>query len=164
VGCVSQWRDQDESTTGLPTPRRWSPPVIWLFLAFVLMAHEGSHALALWAYRVRFAPRVWYSRDFPWLGFGWKYYVDQVDPRQRRTILVVGPIVEAILWCLGALLFPQYFLGLMVMAGFTLLLNRLVPGGDLWKAQRITKAAKQLVVGPDLGTSQRALTAGNSDG
>jgi hypothetical protein len=123
--------------------------MIWFFLAFVLVAHEASHALALWGYRVRFAPRVWYSRDFPWLGFGWKYFVDDLDPGQRRTILVVGPIVEAILWCLGALLFPEYFLGLIVMAGVTLLLNRLVPGGDLWKARRITKAAQPRLAGAD---------------
>ncbi|HUY08749.1 MAG TPA: metalloprotease family protein [Candidatus Dormibacteraeota bacterium] len=123
--------------------------MIWLFLAFVLVAHEASHALALWCYRVRFAPRVWYSRDFPWLGFGWMYFVDGIDPRQRRTILVVGPIVEAILWCLGALLFPEYFLGLIVMAGVTLLLNRVVPGGDLWKARRITKAAQPSLAGAD---------------
>lgn len=117
--------------------------MIWLFLAFVLVAHEGAHALALWAFRIRFAPRVWYSRDFPWLGFGWKYLVDGVEPRQRHAILVVGPIVESILWCLGALLFPSYFLGLIVMAGAALLLNRVVPGGDLWKAQRITRPARQ---------------------
>jgi hypothetical protein len=115
--------------------------VIWLFFAVVLIAHEASHALALWVFRVRFSPRVWYSTDFPWLGFGWKYYVDGIDPRQRRTILVVGPIVEAILWCLGALLFPSYFLGLIVMAGATLLLNRVIPGGDLWKAQRLSRPA-----------------------
>ncbi|MGH7643291.1 MAG: hypothetical protein ACRENX_09845 [Candidatus Dormibacteria bacterium] len=116
--------------------------MIWFYLAFVLVAHEASHALALWAYRIRFEPRVWYSRDFPWLGFGWKYLVDGVDPLQRRTVLVVGPIVESILWCLGALLFPNYFVGLMVMAGVALLLNRVVPGGDLWKAERITRAAR----------------------
>ncbi|MGC1184097.1 MAG: hypothetical protein WBA31_02965 [Candidatus Dormiibacterota bacterium] len=124
--------------------------MIWLFLALVLVAHEASHALALWAYRVPFAPRVWYSRDFPWLGFGWKYYVDKVDLRQRRTILVVGPIVEAILWSVGALLFPTYFLGLIVMAGATLLLNRLVPGGDLWKAQRLAHSASLSLSGRDV--------------
>ena len=116
--------------------------MIWLFFAVVLVAHEASHALALLAFRVRFAPRVWISREFPWLGIGWKYFVDGVDARHRRTILVVGPNVEAILWCLGALLFPSYFLGLIVLAGATLLLNRMVPGGDLWKANRITQAAR----------------------
>lgn len=124
--------------------------MIWLFLAFVLVAHEGSHALALWVFRVPFAARVWYSRDFPWLGFGWKYYVDKVDRRQRRTILVVGPIVEAILWCVGALLFPAFFLGLILMAGATLLLNRLVPGGDLWKAQRLPRSASLIRTGREV--------------
>ncbi|HEY6538863.1 MAG TPA: hypothetical protein VI138_07495 [Candidatus Dormibacteraeota bacterium] len=115
--------------------------MIWLYFALVLAAHEGSHALALWGYGVPFAPRVWYSSDFPWLGFGWKYLIDDVEPEQRRTILTVGPIVEAILWMVGALLFPPYFLGLIVMAGLTLLLNRVLPGGDLWKARRIRRPA-----------------------
>lgn len=126
--------------------------MIWLFLAFVLVAHEGSHALALWAYGVRFSPRVWYSADFPWLGFGWKYYVDGIDPAQRRTILVVGPMVESILWCVGALLFPSYFLGLIVMAGATLLLNRVVPGGDLWKAQRVTQTSRRTLIEAEVPT------------
>ncbi|MGH7691346.1 MAG: hypothetical protein ACREOA_01365 [Candidatus Dormibacteria bacterium] len=124
--------------------------MIWIFLVSVLAAHEASHALALWAYRVRFQPRIWYSRAFPWLGFGWKYYIDGLDPAKRRTILVVGPIVEAILWCLGALIFHQYFLPMMVMAGLTLWLNRLVPGGDLWKAQRLTQEARR--AGPQAAT------------
>lgn len=116
--------------------------MIWLFFACVLVAHEGSHALALWAFGVRFGPRIWYSRAFPWFGFGWKYYIDGIDPRQRHTILMVGPFVEAILWCVGALIFPSYILALMVMAAATLLLNRLVPGGDLWKARRLTRVER----------------------
>lgn len=120
--------------------------MIWVFLPAVLVAHEASHAVALRAYRVRFAARVWYSRDFPWLGFGWKYFVDGLAPHQRHTILVVGPVVEAGLWCLGALIFPGYFLGLIIMAGVTLLLNRVVPGGDLWKARRIVDAAQPNLV------------------
>ncbi|HUY57484.1 MAG TPA: hypothetical protein VMV12_06620 [Candidatus Micrarchaeaceae archaeon] len=119
--------------------------MIWVFLPAVLVAHEASHAVALRAYRVRFAARVWYSRDFPWLGFGWKYFVDGLAPHRRHTILVVGPLVEASLWCLGALIFPGYFVDLIIMAGVTLLLNRVVPGGDLWKARRIVGAGQ-----PDL--------------
>lgn len=115
--------------------------MIWVFLATVLLAHEGSHAVMLWSYRVRFKPRIWYSLDFPWLGFGWKYYIDGLEPGQRRAILVVGPIVEAILWCSGALFFPLYLPELMAMAGATLLLNRFVPGGDLWKVHRLPAAA-----------------------
>lgn len=111
--------------------------MIWLFFAFVVVAHEASHALALWAFGIRFAPRIWYSRRFPWLGFGWRYSVDGMDPGQRRTILVVGPFVEAILWSTGALLFPTYLVGLMLLAGFALLLNRVIPGGDLWKASQL---------------------------
>jgi hypothetical protein len=117
--------------------------MIWLFMALVLVAHEGSHALALRAFRIRFAPRVWYSRDFPWLGFGWKYFIDGIHPSQRRTILVVGPFVEAILWSVGALIFSAYSVGLLAMAGATLLLNRLVPGGDLWKARRLPRQASE---------------------
>jgi hypothetical protein len=111
--------------------------VIWFFFVFVVVAHEASHALALRAFGIRFAPRIWYSRHFPWLGFGWKYFIDGISPSQRRTILVVGPWVEAILWSTGALLFPSYLVALMVMAGFSLLLNRVIPGGDLWKASRL---------------------------
>ncbi|MGC2191990.1 MAG: hypothetical protein WA751_06625 [Candidatus Dormiibacterota bacterium] len=138
--------------------------MIWLFLALVLVAHEASHALALWAFRIRFAPRVWYSRDFPWLGFGWMYLVDGIDPRQRHTILVVGPIVEAILWSLGALLFPEYFLGLILMAGATLLMNRFVPGGDLWKAQRLPKTAQSVLAAAGHGSDPRGLPAPSSEG
>ncbi len=114
--------------------------MIWVYLAGVLLAHEASHAVMLWSYRVHFKPRLWYSHDFPWLGFGWKYYIDGVDPSQRRAILVVGPIVEAILWCSGALFFPTYLPEWMAMAGVTLVLNRFVPGGDLWKVHRLPVA------------------------
>ena len=167
MGRVPQWRDEDEIAAGLPPGRPLGrllvARMIWLFLAFVLVAHEGSHALALWAFGVRFSPRVWYSRDFPWLGFGWKYFVDGIDPRKRRTILVVGPLVETILWCWGALLFPSYFLGLVVLAGATLLLNRVVPGGDLWKAHRLTRAAQLFLAGAHRGPDRLALPARNSD-
>ncbi len=113
--------------------------MIWAYLAFVLVAHEGAHALALRFYHVPFAARLWYSRHFPWLGFGWRYHVDGLTFAQRHTILMVGPFVEAILWCAGALLFTSYLRGLVVMAGLTLLLNRVVPGGDLWKASRLLR-------------------------
>ncbi len=123
--------------------------MIWAYFAFVLIAHETSHALALWVYRVRFAPRVWYSRDFPWLGFGWRYFIEGLDHHQRRTILAVGPLVEASLWCVGALIFPSYLAVLLVLAGLTLFLNQVVPGGDLWKARRLTKEARRLLQLPD---------------
>jgi len=161
------WRDPHENEAGLstrPQPARDTiPPVIWLYFSFVMVAHEASHALALWAFRIRFAPRVWYSRDFPWLGFGWKYFVDGIDPRQRRTVLVVGPMVESILWLLGALFFPDYFLPLIVMAALTLLLNRMVPGGDLWKAQRLPRPAPGLLTAGDQAPGQLAVPAGNRE-
>lgn len=116
--------------------------MIWLFFVGVLVAHEAAHALALRAFGIRFGFRVWYSRAFPWIGFGWKYFIDGVEPAQRRTVLVVGPLVEAILWVLGGLLFPAYLLGLLAMAGATLVLNRVVPGGDLWKAHRLPQPSR----------------------
>ncbi|MGH7639797.1 MAG: hypothetical protein ACREN7_01505 [Candidatus Dormibacteria bacterium] len=113
--------------------------MIWIYLACLLVAHEGAHALALKAYGIDFSPRVWYSRHFPYLGFGWKYFVDGVDLRRRHTVLMVGPLVEAILWCLGAIIFPEYSLEMVAMAAATLLMNRFIPGGDIWKAHRLTR-------------------------
>jgi hypothetical protein len=51
-------------------------------------------------------------------------------------------MVEAILWCSGALFFPLYTPELMAMAAATLLMNRFVPGGDLWKVHRLPATAR----------------------
>ncbi|MGH7610513.1 MAG: hypothetical protein ACREN4_00690 [Candidatus Dormibacteria bacterium] len=115
--------------------------MIWVFFVGVFIAHEAAHALALRGYGIKFGFRFWYSRSFPWLGIGWKYFIDGVMPRHRHTVLVVGPLVEAILWVAGALIFPAFQLGLLAMAAATLFLNRVVPGGDLWKAHRLPHTA-----------------------
>ncbi len=114
--------------------------MVWLLLLLALVAHEGSHALALRAFRVRFSLRIWYSRSFPWFGLGWRYYIDDLSPAQRRTILTVGPLVEASVWALGAVFIPTFSVELLLLAALTLTLNRLIPGGDLWKVHRLPKA------------------------
>lgn len=104
--------------------------VLWLTLVVALVAHEGSHYL-----RLRLAglhPRP--SFHFP--GLGWKFAVASASARELRSVWLIGPLAESLVWAGAALLVPGETVYLLLLMMVELMTNLLLPGSDGRRALR----------------------------
>ena len=104
--------------------------VLWLTLVAALVVHEGSHYV-----RLRLAglhPRP--SFHFP--GLGWKFAVANVTARELRSVWLIGPLAESLVWSGAALLFPGETVYLLLLMTVELITNLLLPGSDGRRALR----------------------------
>ncbi len=99
-----------------------------LLLLLVVGCHEGAHWLRLRSFGIWARPAVkWYG------GFGWAFDSSVLTSRQRRSVLLVGPLVGAIVWGVLALALPGLRVDLLVLLVADLLANLLIPGSDGWR-------------------------------
>lgn len=111
--------------------------VLWVTLAVALVVHEGSHYV-----RLRLAglhPRP--SLHFP--GLGWKFSTENSTWAQLRSIWLIGPIMESLVWAGSAVLFPAQAWYLLLLLVVELMTNLLMPGSDGRRALRAHRLERE---------------------
>ncbi|HVA20888.1 MAG TPA: hypothetical protein VNN74_02175 [Candidatus Micrarchaeia archaeon] len=98
--------------------------------AAALVAHEGSHAVGLRLADVDVRPAV------RWQGIGWRFEPGHAPVASLLRAWELGPMVETVVWLLGALLLPAMAFWLLVLAAVQLGANWLIPGGDGSRVRR----------------------------
>lgn len=100
----------------------------WLVLA--TLAHEGAHFVLL--------RRAGAEPKFCWhgIGFGWRFDAAGVGSEKLIAQWLAGPISEGLLWLLGAAILPHLFGACLIVGGFQVAGNLLLPGSDGRRAWR----------------------------
>ena len=107
-------------------------------LIAAIVLHELAHYVLL--RRIGARPRLT-ARAWGLKGVGWAFSRQGLDQRQLPGMWLQGPLVEVMVWCAGAILFPALASLFLLVMAVSFLGNMLLPGSD---GRRALKVVRQL--------------------